>query len=55
MKRNGSNCPTGRSLDKLSSKMQESVMRESKQKCGNFTVIAGNLEGLYIFQKTLRV
>jgi hypothetical protein len=21
-------------------------MRESKQKCGNFTVIAGNLEGL---------
>ena len=22
-------------------------MRESKQKCGNFTVIAGNLEGLW--------
>ena len=22
------------------------MMRESKQKCGSFTVIAGNLEGL---------
>jgi hypothetical protein len=26
-------------------------MRESKQKCVNFTVIAGNLEGLRIFRK----
>jgi hypothetical protein len=25
---------------------KQNVMRESKQKCGNFTVIAGNLEGL---------
>jgi Zn ribbon nucleic-acid-binding protein len=49
MKRNGSNCPTGRNLDKLSLKMREEshVMRESKQKCGYFTVIAGNLEGLH--------
>jgi hypothetical protein len=48
MKRNGSNFPTGRNLDKLSSKMREEshFMRDSKQKCGNFTVIAGNLEGL---------
>ena len=52
MKRNGSNCPKGRNLDKLSlknagkcgKKVTSCVMRESKQKCGNFTVIAGNLE-----------
>ena len=30
---------------------KQNVMRESKQKCGNFTVIAGNLEGL-IFMPT---
>jgi hypothetical protein len=53
MKRNGSNCPTGRNLDKISSKMREEshFMHDSKQKCGNFTVIAGNLEGL-IFMPT---
>jgi hypothetical protein len=52
MKRNGSNWPTGRNLDKLSLKMREEshFMRDawSKQKCGNFTVIAGNLEGLLL-------
>ena len=31
------------------------MMRERKQKCGNFTVIAGNLEGLDTFKFPLEL
>ena len=49
MKRNGSNYLKGRNLYKLSLKNAGKCgMRENKQKCGNFTVNAGNLEGLTI-------
>ena len=34
-------------------KVTSCVMRESKQKCGNFTAIAGNLEGLQLARDTL--
>jgi hypothetical protein len=33
-------------IKKCGKKVTSCVMRESKQKCVNFTVIAGNLEGL---------
>ena len=39
----------------MQKKSHSMMMRESKQKCGSFTVIAGNLEGLQFLQLFQRI
>jgi hypothetical protein len=40
---------------KCEKRVTSCMMRERKQKCGNFTVIAGNLEGLDTFKFPLEL